>query len=200
MDPEDIVLLESLDDYDHLHSRKAEYLLPTKFAKGGKNPTITIEFFEGELKGTNLKFQKNLMYQLKAEYEQGIVPDVKTSFTIGKSQQADYQFAYSTLKNIQCKVEFNSMWGWQISDKLGEDAEVSSTYVYASNKQQQDQHAPSYFIQLFTGMVLAAADYQWSLTARNIDDRFLANDLFQDDKDRFFEETEDDVRKLLTGV
>lgn len=204
-----LVLHEKLDTLDELYSRKSEYLLPDKLSKDKKNPEIHIEFFEGELAGKKLSFTKNLMYQMKQEELYGAIPEVKTSYTIGKSMNADYNFPNSTLRQIQCKIEFDPMWGWQMSDPFqtrpiyGNGTElstpvVSPTSVYLASKPQMDKGQASHHIQLFNGMRLAFGDYELTLSIQNRDDRFLPTDLFEDDRERFFEETEDEVRKQMT--
>lgn len=196
---DDIVLHEELNNYKHLFSRRADYLVPSKLASSKKNPEIVLEFFSGDLKGTTLKFEKNLMYQIRMESTVGQVPAVKTQYSIGKDNISDYAFPFSNMKQLQCIVEFNSFWGWQVRDPTGHH-EVSKTSVYLANKTQFENAYPSYMVQLFDGMVLAVGDYEFAVDIRNTDDVYPPKDLFSDDFERFYEETEDDVRKKMTGV
>lgn len=166
---------------------------------GKKNPEIVLEFFSGDLKGTTLKFEKNLLYQLRTESNTGQVPEVKWRFSIGKDNISDYAFPYTNLKKLQCIIEFNSLWGWQVRDPTGQQ-DVSRTNIYLANKSQSDGALPSYFIQLFDGMVISAGDYDFELDIRNTNSVYPAKDLFADDFERYLEETEDDVRKKMTGV
>lgn len=126
-------------------------------------------------------------------------PEVKTEFSIGKVNKSDYAFPNSTMKQVQCIVEFNSLWGWQVRDPTGHH-DISKTCVYLANKKQFEQALPSYFVQLFDGMVLCAGDYEFALSIRNSDPNHPPNNLFADDFERFFEESEEDVRNKMTGI
>lgn len=207
--PHQLVLHEKLDTVDELHSRKSEFLLPNKLSQEKRNPEIHIEFFDGELAGKKFSFTKNLMYQLKQEELYGMIPEVKTSYTIGKSMNADYNFPKSNMRQIQCKIEFDPMWGWQISDPFSTRPvydgvsdpsipAVSPTSVYLANKAQFDCACGSHHIQLFHGMKLVFGEYELSVSVQNRDDRFLPTDLYETDRERYFEETEDEVRKQMT--
>lgn len=174
-------------------------MVPSKLRHGNKNPQIELEFFSGDLKGTTLKLEKNLMYQIRIETSLGQIPQVKTQFSIGKDNISDYAFPNSSLKQLQCVVEFNSLWGWQIRDPSGHH-DVSRTSVYLANKTQFDAALPSYFVQLFRGMVLTAGDYDFQVSVRNSNPDHQPDDIFADDFERFYEETEDDIRKKITGL
>lgn len=185
--------------YEHLHSRRANLLAPTSIKSANKNPSVDIEFFEGELKGTKLHFEKNLLYQLKTQASIGQVPEVKDKFSIGKDNRSDYAFPNSTMKQVQCIVEFDPAWGWQIKDETGH-FDVSRTCVYLANKSQLDAGTPSMFVQLFDGMVLVAGEYDLRLKIRNTNPDYPPEDIFATDFERFMDETEDEVRKAITGI
>lgn len=197
--PDDIVLHEKLDNYTHLYSRRSEWLLPNKLSKEGRNPQIVLEFFEGEMKGEKLVLEKNLMFQIKQETEKGVIPEVKNSFSIGKDNLADYAFHQATIKKIQCIIEFNPMWGWQVKDPTGHQ-DVSRTSVYLANRRQMLYGEPSNFAQLFNKQILTVGDYDFEISARNTDPNHPQTNLFEDDQERFFEETEEDVRKQMTTI
>lgn len=194
-----MVLYETIKDHKELHARRADFLAPSRLKSGNRNPGVTLEFFEGELKGEKVRVEKNLLYQVKTELRIGKVPEVMSSFMIGKDNICDYAYPKATMKKVQCILEFNSMWGWQLKDSTGHH-DVCRTSVYLASKTQMDRNDPSYFVQLFDKMVFAAGDYDFLVKARNNDPRFIPEDVHEDDKTRFHEETEDDVRKKLTGI
>jgi len=137
---------------------------------------------------------------MKAEINYGNCPEVKSVFTIGKNNVADYAFPNSTLKPLQCQIEFNAIWGWQISSNKSPESPVSPTFVHLPNLAQSLQANPSYIIQLFNGMQLQCGDYEFLITARNTNPDLPPTTLFEDDKTRYFEETEEEVRIQMTGM
>lgn len=197
--PDEPVLFETLRGHKELHARRADFLAPSRLRTGGRNPGVTLEFFEGELKGEKLRLEKNLLYQLKTEQRLGKVPEVLSAFSLGKDNVCDYAFPRAALKKVQCIVEFSALWGWQVRDPTGQQ-DLCRTSVYLASKPQADRCDPSYFVQLFDGMIFSAGDYDFLVHARNNDPRFLPSDVFEDDRTRFLEETEDEVRKMLTGL
>lgn len=82
---DDYQVVNTLRTHNDLYSRKLDYQLPSKYLKENKNPSVTLEFFEGELQGQSLTLTKNLLYQLKTEALENYVPEVKSSFTIGRA-------------------------------------------------------------------------------------------------------------------
>ncbi len=197
--PDEVVLYETIRDHKELHARRADFLAPSRLKSANRNPSLTLEFFDGELKGEKLRLEKNLLYQLKTEQRLGQVPEVLSAFSLGKDNSCDYAFPRATLKKLQCVVEFSSLWGWQVRDSTGH-SDVCRTSVYLASKPQTDRCDPSHFVQLFDKMVFSAGDYDFLVKARNNDPRFTPQDVFEDDHARFHEETEDDVRKKLTGI
>lgn len=173
--------------------------MPSKLRGAGKNPGVTLEFFEGEMKGTKLVLEKNLIYQLNTEKNIGVIPEVKDSYSIGKDNRSDYAYPNTTLKQQQCIIEFDPVWGWQIKDPTGHH-DVSRTCVYLPNLSQMQQGRPSQFVKLFRGMVLCAGDYDLEVAVRNTNPVYPPEDIYADDFERYLEETEDDVRKKMTGI
>lgn len=151
------------------------------------------------MKGEKIHIEKNLLYQIKTEAKSGKIPEVKTAFSIGKDNTSDYAFPKSTMKKTQCTIEFDSLWGWQIKDQTG-GHDICRTSVYAASKYKIDSGEPSLFIQLFDKMVFTTGDYDFTVSGVNKDPRFLPTDIFEDDNERFYEETEEEVRKKMTDM
>lgn len=193
------MIYEELKGHKELFSRRKDFLNPSKIKLENRNPVVVLEFFEGELKGTELTLEKNLKYQLRAEENFNQVPEVKSSFTIGKSIKADYNYPHSTLKQVQCEIRFDPIWGWQIRDLEG-DHSLRQTCIYLANKRQIDRGEPSYFCTLFNKMQFSVGGYEFGLSVRNLNPTYLPEDLYDDDADRFMEETEEDVRKQMSGA
>ena len=182
-----------------MFSRRADYLTASKLRNSGKNPGLTLDFYEGELKGTKLVLEKNLMYQLATEQKIGQVPEVKDSYSIGKDNISDYAYPNTTLKQLQCIIEFHPIWGWQIKDPSG-NSDVSRTCVYLASITQIQNCQPSQFVQLFNGMILCAGDHDLEVSIRNMNPTYPTDSIFADDFERYLEETEDEVRKKMTGI
>ena len=83
-----------------MFSRRADYLTESKLRNSGKNTGLKLDFYEGELRGTKLVLEKNLMYQLATEQKIEKVPEFKDSYSIGKDNISDYAYPNTTLKQL----------------------------------------------------------------------------------------------------
>ena len=72
--------------------------------------------------------------------------------------------------------------------------------VYLASITQIQNCQPSLFVQLFNGMILCVGDHDLEVSIRNMNPTYPIDSIFADDFERYLEETEDEIRKKMTGV